>query len=201
MNKGLLIVVSAPSGCGKGTVLHEILKDDSFYCSVSATTRKPREGEINGVNYYFLSKEEFEQKIKDDTMLEYAQYCENYYGTLKQEVDSNLEKGKNVILEIDVQGAMQIKKQRPEGVFIFMLPPSVKELERRLRKRGTETDDVIALRVAEAEGEIKQASKYDYVMVNAALEDAVEDFKTIVNAQKFKAERAENLIDEVLKNA
>ena len=201
MNKGLLIVVSAPSGCGKGTVLHEILKDDSFYCSVSATTRKPREGEINGVNYYFLSKEEFEQKIKDDAMLEYAQYCENYYGTLKQEVDSNLEKGKNVILEIDVQGAMQIKKQRPEGVFIFMLPPSVKELERRLRKRGTETDDVIALSVAEAEGEIKQASKYDYVMVNAALEDAVEDFKTIVNAQKFKAERAENLIDEVLKNA
>lgn len=201
MNKGLLIVVSAPSGCGKGTVLHEILKEDSFYCSVSATTRKPREGEINGVNYYFLSKEEFEQKIKDDAMLEYAQYCENYYGTLKQEVDSNLEKGKNVILEIDVQGAMQIKKQRPEGVFIFMLPPSVKELERRLRKRGTETDDVIALRVAEAEGEIKQASKYDYVMVNAALEDAVEDFKTIVNAQKFKAERAENLIDEVLKNA
>ena len=201
MNKGLLIVVSAPSGCGKGTVLHEILKDDSFYCSVSATTRKPREGEINGVNYYFLSKEEFEQKIKDDAMLEYAQYCENYYGTLKQEVDSNLEKGKNVILEIDVQGAMQIKKQCPEGVFIFMLPPSVKELERRLRKRGTETDDVIALRVAEAEGEIKQASKYDYVMVNAALEDAVEDFKTIVNAQKFKAERAENLIDEVLKNA
>lgn len=201
MNKGLLIVVSAPSGCGKGTVLHEILKDDSFYCSVSATTRKPREGEINGVNYYFLSKEEFEQKIKDDAMLEYAQYCENYYGTLKQEVDSNLEKGKNVILEIDVQGAMQIKEQRPEGVFIFMLPPSVKELERRLRKRGTETDDVIALRVAEAEGEIKQASKYDYVMVNAALEDAVEDFKTIVNAQKFKAERAENLIDEVLKNA
>ena len=201
MNKGLLIVVSAPSGCGKGTVLHEILKDDSFYCSVSATTRKPREGEINGVNYYFLSKEEFEQKIKYDAMLEYAQYCENYYGTLKQEVDSNLEKGKNVILEIDVQGAMQIKKQRPEGVFIFMLPPSVKELERRLRKRGTETDDVIALRVAEAEGEIKQASKYDYVMVNAALEDAVEDFKTIVNAQKFKAERAENLIDEVLKNA
>lgn len=201
MNKGLLIVVSAPSGCGKGTVLHEILKDNSFYCSVSATTRKPREGEINGVNYYFLSKEEFEQKIKDDAMLEYAQYCENYYGTLKQEVDSNLEKGKNVILEIDVQGAMQIKKQRPEGVFIFMLPPSVKELERRLRKRGTETDDVIALRVAEAEGEIKQASKYDYVMVNAALEDAVEDFKTIVNAQKFKAERAENLIDEVLKNA
>lgn len=201
MNKGLLIVVSAPSGCGKGAVLHEILKDDSFYCSVSATTRKPREGEINGVNYYFLSKEEFEQKIKDDAMLEYAQYCENYYGTLKQEVDSNLEKGKNVILEIDVQGAMQIKKQRPEGVFIFMLPPSVKELERRLRKRGTETDDVIALRVAEAEGEIKQASKYDYVMVNAALEDAVEDFKTIVNAQKLKAERAENLIDEVLKNA
>ena len=201
MNKGLLIVVSAPSGCGKGTVLHEILKDDSFYCSVSATTRKPREGEINGVNYYFLSKEEFEQKIKDDAMLEYAQYCENYYGTLKQEVDSNLEKGKNVILEIDVQGAMQIKKQRPEGVFIFMLPPSVKELERRLRKRGTETDDVIALRVAEAEGEIKQASKYDYVMVNAALEDAVEDFKTIVNAQKFKAERSEDLIDDVLKNA
>lgn len=201
MNRGLLIVVSAPSGCGKGTVLNEILKDDGFYYSISATTRPPREGETDGVNYYFISKEEFENRINENAMLEYAEYCGNYYGTPKKELEEKLAEGKDVILEIEVQGAMQVKKLCPYGVFIFIVPPSVKELERRLKKRGTETDDVIGRRVSEAAGEIKQASNYDYIVVNAALEDAVEDFKTIVKAEKLKTAYAENLINEVLENA
>lgn len=200
-NKGLLIVVSAPSGCGKGTVLAEILKDDNYYYSVSATTRSPREGEKDGVQYHFLSKEEFKKRIENNGMLEYAQYCDNYYGTPKKEVDEMREKGKDVILEIEVQGAMKVKEICPDAVFIFIAPPSIKELDRRLRKRGTETDEVIAKRVAEAAGEISHAKDYDYIVVNAALEDAVDDFKTVVKAEKLKAEYADELINEVLKNA
>jgi guanylate kinase len=200
-NKGILIVVSAPSGCGKGTVLSEILKDDSFYYSVSATTREPRDGEIDGVHYSFLEKSDFEKLISENGMLEYAEYCDNYYGTPKKEVEEKLNEGKNVILEIEVQGAMQVKKIRPDGVFIFIAPPSVKELERRLRKRGTETEEIIQKRVAEAEGEINQAVNYDYIVVNAALEDAVDDFKTIIKAEKMKTNNSINLINEVLKNA
>lgn len=191
MSKGLLIVVSAPSGCGKGTILSEILKEDGYYYSVSATTRKPREGEVDGVNYHFISKEEFQQRINENGMLEYAQYCGNYYGTPKKEVDEMRSKGRDVILEIEVQGAMKVKKLCPDAVFIFIAPPSVAELERRLRKRGTETDEVIAQRVAEAEGEISHAGEYDYVIVNGALEDAIEDFKTVVRAEKLRADRLE----------
>ncbi len=191
MNKGLLIVVSAPSGCGKGTILSEILKEDGYYYSVSATTRNPREGEVDGVNYHFISKEEFQKRISENGMLEYAQYCGNYYGTPKKEVDEMRSKGRDVILEIEVQGAMKVKKLCPDAVFIFIAPPSVAELERRLRKRGTETDEVIAQRVAEAEGEISHAGEYDYVIVNGALEDAIEDFKTVVRAEKLRADRSE----------
>lgn len=191
MNKGLLIVVSAPSGCGKGTILSEILKEDGYYYSVSATTRNPREGEVDGVNYHFISKEEFQQRISENGMLEYAQYCGNYYGTPKKEVDDMRSRGRDVILEIEVQGAMKVKKLCPDAVFIFIAPPSVAELERRLRKRGTETDEVIAQRVAEAEGEISHACEYDYVIVNGALEDAIEYFKTVVRAEKLRADRSE----------
>lgn len=127
MNKGLLIVVSAPSGCGKGTILAEILKDPQFYYSISATTRKPRDGEVDGVNYHFLSRERFEDLIQNNGLLEYAQFCDNYYGTPRKQVEEKLNEGKNVILEIEVQGAMKIKKTCPEAVFIFILPPSVKE--------------------------------------------------------------------------
>ncbi len=200
-NKGRMIVVSAPSGCGKGTILAEILKDDSFYYSISATTRKPREGETDGVNYHFISVEEFEKLIADDGMLEYAKYCDNYYGTPKKILEDKMNEGINVILEIEVQGAMKVRELCPDAVFIFVVPPSIGELERRLRKRGTESDDVIAKRVAEAAGEIEKAVNYDYVLVNAALEDAVEDFKTIVKAEKMKTAYSKNLIDEVLKNA
>jgi guanylate kinase len=201
MNKGLLIVVSAPSGCGKGTLLSRVLEDDSYYYSVSATTRSPREGETDGVSYHFLSRQEFEQLINSGGMLEYAQYCGNYYGTPRREVEKKLEEGKNVILEIEVQGAMQIKERCPEGVFIFILPPSVSELEKRLKNRGTEPDEVIAKRVAEAAGEIAQAHKYDYVVVNDDIDKAVDDFKKIIAAEKMKTKNAKDLIDEVLKNA
>lgn len=199
--KGILIVVSAPSGCGKGTVLSEILKDESFYYSVSAATRQPREGEINGVHYNFMSKEEFENHINNGDMLEYARYCGNYYGTLRNQVDEKLDEGRNVILEIEVQGAAKIRKVRPEAVFIFILPPSVRELRRRLNKRGTESEDVINARVAEAENEIRQSVNYDYIIVNDELADAVDDFKCIVRAEKLKKIYSENIIDEVLENA
>lgn len=201
MNRGLLFVVSAPSGCGKGTILSEVLKDDKFFYSVSSTTRSPRDGEIDGVNYNFKTCEQFEQLIASDGMLEYARYCDNYYGTEKAPVEKKRLEGKNVILEIEVQGAMQVKKNCPEAILIFILPPSVSELERRLRKRGTETDEVIAQRVSKAAEEITQAKKYDYIVVNAALEKAVEDFKAIITAEEQKTAYAENFIDEVLKNA
>ena len=201
MNKGLLIVVSAPSGCGKGTILSEVLKDDRFYYSVSATTRSPRLGEVNGVTYHFITKQDFEERIKNNAMLEYAEYCSNYYGTPKKEIDEMREQGKNVILEIEVQGAMKVREICPDAVFIFVLPPSVAELERRLKKRATETDDVIAQRVSQARSEIELARKYDYVVVNAALEDAINDFKAVIKAEELKVSNAQDLIDEVINNA
>ena len=201
MNKGRLIVFSAPSGCGKGTMLAEILKNDKFRCSVSATTRSPREGEIDGVNYHFLTREDFESRINAEQFLEHAEYCGNYYGTLMSEVDSYLDKGINVILEIEVQGAMKIREKSPEALFVFIAPPSVAELTRRLKKRGTETDEVIAERVSQAAGEIAAAEKYDYIIVNDALEDAVSDFFAVIRAEELKSENMGEILNEVLKNA
>ena len=201
MNKGRLIVFSAPSGCGKGTMLAEILKDERFCVSVSATTREPREGEVDGVNYHFMSKGDFLQKVADSEFLEYAEYCHNYYGTLISEVEGRLGEGINVILEIEVQGAMKIREKRPDALLVFVAPPSVGELRRRLKKRGTETDEVIEERVAQASKELSYAKDYDYVIVNDALEDAVSDFFTIIRAEKLRSEFSENTINEVLKNA
>ena len=201
MSKGRLIVFSAPSGCGKGTMLAEILKDENYCVSVSATTRSPREGEVDGVNYYFMSKGDFLQRVADSEFLEYAEYCDNYYGTLMSEVDGKLNEGKNVILEIEVQGAQKIREKRPDALMIFILPPSVSELRRRLKKRGTETDEVIEQRVSQAAREIKGASKYDYAIVNDALEDAISDFFAVMRAEKLKTQFSENTINEVLKNA
>lgn len=201
MSKGTLFIVSGPSGCGKGTVLAEILKRDNVYYSVSATTRAPRPGEINGVNYHFLSKDEFEKLIENGGMLEYANYCGNYYGTPKKPVEDMLAEGKNVILEIEVQGALKVMEKCPEAVSVFILPPSLKELRRRLHKRGTETEEVIEKRIGEAAGEIRKAVNYDYVMINGELEIAVSDLLSIINSQKLKKENSEYLIDEVLENA
>ena len=198
MTKGRLIVFSAPSGCGKGTMLEEILKNDSFRTAVSATTRNPRQGEVNGVSYHFLSREDFNKKVEADEFLEHAVYCENNYGTLKSEVDPYLEKGIDVILEIEVQGAMKIRTIRPDALFVFIVPPSIKELRRRLNKRGTESEEVIEKRVAQAAGEIALAGNYDYIIVNDALEDAVNDFFAVIRAEKLKSEYSGALIDKIL---
>ncbi len=201
MSKGMLIVVSGPSGCGKGTLLAEVLKKDKFFYSVSATTRSPRPGETDGVNYYFLTKEKFEETAENGGMLEYASYCGNYYGTPKKPVEDMLERGIHVILEIEVQGAMKIKEKCPDALFIFILPPSLKELRRRLNKRGTETEEVIERRLGEAAGEITQACKYDYTVVNGELSEAVDDFLAIIRAEELNVKKSEKIIDEVLNNA
>lgn len=202
IKKGKLFVVSAPSGCGKGTILSEVLKNnDNLFYSVSATTRSPRDGEIDGVDYYFLSAEEFKQEIENDGMLEYAQFCDNFYGTPKKKVSEKLEQGIDVILEIETNGAMQIKKAMNEAILIFILPPSVSELRRRLNKRGTEEQDVIDKRVSEAAAEIKKAREYDYIMMNDELEKAIEDFEAILKASKLTNENNMNMIEEVLENA
>lgn len=202
INKGKLYVVSAPSGCGKGTILSEVLKNnDNLFYSVSATTRCPRDGEEDGVNYYFLSVEDFKKQIENGGMLEYAQFCDNYYGTPKQKVLDKLNKGIDVILEIETNGAMQIKKAMSEAILIFILPPSVSELRRRLNKRGTEKQNIIDKRVNEAEAEIKKACEYDYIMINDELEKAIEDFEAILKASKLTNENNKSKIEEVLKNA
>lgn len=201
MKKGLLIVVSAPSGCGKGTILGEILKDENYFYSVSATTRDPREGEIDGVHYKFTSMEDFKKLIDNNSMLEYAEYCDNYYGTRGDIVEEMRNQGKDVILEIEVKGALNVMKKCPEALTIFVAPPSLKELERRLRKRGTESDEVIARRLEKAVWEIKQAPNYDFVIVNGILEDAIADFKAIIKAEKLKTKYAQKFLDEVIKNA
>ena len=201
MNKGRLIVFSAPSGCGKGTMLAEILKDNSFRCSVSTTTREPRKGEIDGVHYYFISKEEFQRRIANDEFMEYAEYCQNSYGTLKSEVDQYLESGINVILEIEVQGAMKMREIRPDALFVFIAPPSVNELRRRLNKRGTETQEVIEKRIAAAITELPYMDKYDYIIVNDALEDAVSDFFAVIRSEQLKTSAQAEFIEEVIKNA
>ncbi|HRU97447.1 MAG TPA: guanylate kinase [Ruminococcus sp.] len=201
MNRGRLIVFSAPSGCGKGTMLAEITKNEKFCCSVSATTRDPREGEIPNVSYYYITKEEFLKKVEENAFLEHAQYVDNFYGTYLSEVEPRLEKGINVILEIEVQGAMRVREARPDALLIFVLPPSIAELRRRLNKRGTEKQDVIEKRIAQAKEEIEYAPKYDYVIVNDALEDAVDDFFSIIRAEELKAAKSGELINEVKKDA
>lgn len=193
------MVVSAPSGCGKGTILNEVLKDDKFWYSVSATTRKPRPGEVNGVNYFFLSKEEFEKRIAKGEMLEWAKYVDNYYGTPAKEIEIARNKGKNVVLEIEIQGAFQIKKKCPDANLIFIIPPSFKELEKRLRGRGTETEDVIAGRTAQAKKELPHAADYDYIIVNDDLETACNDFRAVVRGIECKQENNKDILNELEK--
>ncbi|HAG14087.1 MAG TPA: guanylate kinase [Ruminococcus sp.] len=184
--KGLLIVLSGPSGCGKGTMVAEILKRGDCAVSVSATTRNPREGEENHVHYHFVSKTEFEQMIADNQLLEYAEYCGNYYGTPRSYVDELREAGKHVILEIEVQGAFQIRERCPDAVLVFTVPPTIDELRRRLHKRGTETEDVIEKRINRAKEELPLAEKYDYIVLNDALEDAVDDFAAVLRAESLR---------------
>ena len=200
MNKsGLLVVVSGPSGCGKGTVLKQLIENDEhvFY-SVSATTRSPRVGEVDGVHYYFISKEQFEEKIASGGMLEYGSYVGNYYGTPKQAVEEKCAAGYDVILEIEVQGAMQLREKCPDAVFVFIIPPSMEELEHRLVNRQTETQEVIQNRLNTARTELQFAPKYDYIVVNQTVEQAVSDIRAILQAEKCRSNRMENQLNEVL---
>lgn len=183
---GLLIVVSGPSGAGKGTVCKAISTKDDLWISVSATTRQPRDGEINGVNYFFLSKEEFNNKINSNGFLEYAQVYNNYYGTPKSKVIEMLNSGKDVILEIDIQGAMQVKKNYPDAIFIFILPPSMDELRKRIINRGSETEESLALRFSSAYNECKHIVDYNYAVINDTVENAVSKIESIILAEKCK---------------
>ncbi|MBR4318968.1 MAG: guanylate kinase [Oscillospiraceae bacterium] len=186
MKKGMLFVVSAPSGCGKGTILAQVLKDEKFYYSVSATTRKPRDGEKNGVNYLFLQIQEFEKLVSENAFLEYAQYCDNYYGTLKAPIEEHRNQGKHVIIEIEVQGAMQIRKLCPDAKFIFIAPPSLEIVRQRLESRGTEDAETIEKRIQQAKEELRFSNQYDYCIVNDVLSEAIADFKSVVRAEELK---------------
>ncbi len=174
MSKGKILIISGPSGVGKGTVVQELLnKDKGTVVSVSATTREAREGEIDGVHYFFITKEEFAKKIENDEMLEFNRYNDNYYGTIKSHVDELLSMGKNVLLEIDVNGAYQIKNKRPDAITVFLTAPSIEEVERRLRKRNSEDEETIQNRLEIAKSEMKHAEEYDYIVCNDSLENAV----------------------------
>ena len=200
--KGLLLVVSGPSGCGKGTVLSQVFaKQPNTYYSVSATTRAPRPGEVDGVQYHFLTKEAFEEKIAAGQMLEYAQYAGNYYGTPAQAVDAQLAEGKNVVLEIEVQGAKQVKQRRPEAVMIFIMPPSMKELRRRLTDRGTESQEVIQRRMETARQEMPQAKDYDYIVFNDTVEEAAEDICAILRAGRCLAKENLTRLEQAIEDA
>ncbi|WP_147802372.1 guanylate kinase [Alkalicoccus halolimnae] len=188
--KGLLIVLSGPSGVGKGTVCGALREHDTdIKYSVSATTRSPRAGEVDGVNYFFKTKEEFERMIREGEMLEHAHYVSNYYGTPRAYVEEMIDMGYDVILEIEVQGALQVKETFPEGVFIFLMPPSLNELRSRIEGRGTETEDLINSRMTVAKEEIDLMDKYDYVVENDEVELAVERIKSIVTAENCRKDR------------
>ena len=191
-NRGSLIILSGPSGAGKGTIYNELLKHDSnLRFSVSMTTRKPRDGEVNGKDYFFVTVEEFKKEIENDSFLEYALVHGNYYGTLKKEVERDLDNGNDVILDIDIQGAVNIKAQKEDGIFIFIMPPSMRELKNRLVKRGTETKDKLIERFKNAYKEVNEMSKYNYVVINDEVDLAVKKIEAILIAERCRVDRIE----------
>lgn len=196
--KGLLIVISGFSGAGKGTLVRALLqKYQEYALSVSMTTRAPRPGERDGIEYFFTDKEHFEETIRQDGLVEYAAYCGNYYGTPKAYVEEQLAAGKNVILEIEIQGALKIKEKFPESLLIFLTPPSAGELKKRLEGRGTETQEVIEKRLARAVEESEGVEAYDYIVVNDDLEECVEEVHRLVGAARRVPVRCQNFINEI----
>ena len=199
MRKGLLVVVSGPSGAGKGTICQALLEKTPLAYSVSATTRKPRAGEVDGESYYFLSVEAFEKMIEKDELLEWAKVYDNYYGTPLKKVEEKLAVGEDILLEIDTQGAMKVREKFPEGVYIFILPPSLAELERRIRGRDTETEDVLQKRLAAAIDEIEAGKCYKYVVTNDEVDGAVDSVCAILAAERRLVARNGELFDEIEK--
>lgn len=196
--KGILMVLSGFSGAGKGTLVKRLIqKYDNYALSVSMTTREPREGEREGVEYFFTTRERFEETIVQNGLVEYALYCGNYYGTPKAYVEEQLAGGKNVILEIEIQGALKIKKKFPESLLVFVTPPSAEELKRRLEGRGTEEPEVIARRLARASEESEGIEAYDYIVVNDKLEECVEELHHLVEASRRAPVRSQELIREI----
>ena len=201
-SKGTLFIFSAPSGAGKDTVLAEVLKqNDNLKLSISTITREMREGEVEGEKYNFISKEEFEKMLVNKELLEFNEYCGNYYGTPKAPVEKWLNDGYDVILEIDVNGAFKVKSKMPDAVMIFMLPPSVETLKHRLEKRGTESQEVVEKRLKQAKKEIEFASEYDYIFVNDDLDDAVFDLKAIIRANALLNENMQEHLGKVIDDA
>ncbi len=194
-NTGQIIVISAPSGAGKGTIIKRLLENDSKnrWLSVSATSRQPREGEKEGINYYYLTEDEFKDKINNGYFLEYTNYAGNYYGTPKEFIKEKINNGIDVILEIEIEGANNIKKLIPEALFIFIMPPSLKELVKRLKNRGTETNEKIMKRFNVAYKEVNEVKKYNYVVVNDEVEKAVDKVEAIIKAEKCRVDRIEEV--------
>ena len=192
--QGLLIVISAPSGSGKGTIINKMLeKNNNLWLSVSATSRPMRTNDIEGKTYYFYTKEEFENKIKENYFLEYASYADNYYGTPKKYIQEHLNNGEDVILEIEIQGAMQVKKLIPEALFVFIMPPSLKELKKRLVSRGTDTKEKILERFKIAYQEMNEVTKYNYVVVNDEIEIATDKILSIIKSERCRVDRIEEV--------
>ena len=198
-NRGILLVLSGFSGSGKGTVVKEVMKkySDKYALSISATSRKPRPGETDGIEYFFKTREEFEEMIAKDELVEYAQYVENYYGTPKAYVEEQLAAGKDVILEIEIQGALKIKKKFPDTLLLFMTPPSADELKNRLVGRGTESMDVVESRLARAVEEAQGIEEYDYLIVNDDLDECVERFHHIVSNEHYRVSRKQMFIEDM----
>ena len=198
LDGGFLLVLSGPSGSGKGTVSESLMKNnDDIIFSTSVTTRTPRPGEVNGENYFFATREEFEEMVEKDELLEHAFVHTNYYGTPKKFVFDEIEKGEIVLLEIDVQGALQIKEKYKEAVFIFLIPPTMDELRSRLVKRDTETEDEIETRYRNAFRELDFVGEYDYFVINDVIDNAVKDIETIIAAEKLRVKRHKNIKKEV----
>ena len=199
IKKGLLIIISGFSGTGKGTAIKKLLElyPNDYCLSISATTRNPREGEVHGREYFFKTKEDFEEMIMKQELIEYTQYVDNYYGTPKEYVEDQMDAGHNIILEIEIDGALNVKKLYPDALLIFLLPPSIKELEKRLRERGTESEDVIADRIKRASEESKVIREYDYVVVNDTIDDCVSTIHNIVEIEGLKIYRQEEVIHNI----
>ncbi len=197
MTPGLLVVVSGPAGVGKGSVVRKILEyAENIVLSVSATSRPPRVNEVDGVNYFFKTREEFEAMIKNNELLEWVEYCGNYYGTPKEWVCREVEKGHVVILEIEVDGAVNVRRLFPDCVLCFVLPPDYNELEKRLRGRGTETDESIKARLARAVEEFKLIDRYDYLILNDTVENAADRLLSIIKSERMKTSRNQSIIDK-----